>query len=601
MLNGILNIYKEKGFTSHNVVAKLRGITKQKKIGHTGTLDPDAEGVLPVCLGRATKVCALLTEKDKIYETTLLLGKTTDTQDISGTVLKERDTKGLTEQDVRKCIDSYVGTYDQLPPMYSALKVNGKKLYELARAGVEVERKRRRVTVYEIEVTEVRLPRIQMRVHCSKGTYIRTLCHDIGESLGCGGCMETLLRTKVSCFSLEDSLRLSEIERLSAEETGRGSASGGRALFSEYPKLTLRKGKEAKAYNGNPFGQEELMEDPGGIQDGEPVRIYDVQGQFVGIFRCRMKGQQNGVDVREEMMYGISRRKDVFDAGVEEDGQKTDMQYITEIESYQSEKRSAVTLGKFDGLHRGHQKLIERVRDHASDETVSIVCSFDMGKDMLLTETEKRKRLEPETDVLIFTSFHERIRQMEPETFIKEVLVERLQAAYVVVGTDFCFGHEKRGNVEMLRQYADVYGYRLEVVDKEVYDGDVISSTRVRKALEAGKIGLANELLGYRYSVSGVVEHGKQLGRRLGFPTMNVAFEERKKAPRFGVYACRVEIDGIWFPGIGNVGVKPTVTEEMRLLAEVFVLGYDGNAYGKQITVELCDFERSEQKFASVG
>ena len=123
MLNGILNIYKEKGFTSHDVVAKLRGITKQKKIGHTGTLDPDAEGVLPVCLGRATKVCALLTEKDKIYETTLLLGKMTDTQDISGTVLKERDTKGLTEQDVRKCIDSYVGTYDQLPPMYSALKV----------------------------------------------------------------------------------------------------------------------------------------------------------------------------------------------------------------------------------------------------------------------------------------------------------------------------------------------------------------------------------------------------------------------------------------------------------------------------------------------
>jgi len=227
MLNGILNIYKEKGFTSHDVVAKLRGITKQKKIGHTGTLDPDAEGVLPVCLGRATKVCALLTEKDKIYETTLLLGKTTDTQDISGTVLKERDTKALTEQEVRKCIDSYVGTYDQLPPMYSALKVNGKKLYELARAGVEVERKRRRVTVYEIEVVEVRLPRIRMRVHCSKGTYIRTLCHDIGESLGCGGCMETLLRTKVSCFSLEDSLRLSEIGR----KTGRGSASGGRAVF----------------------------------------------------------------------------------------------------------------------------------------------------------------------------------------------------------------------------------------------------------------------------------------------------------------------------------------------------------------------------------
>ena len=300
MLNGILNIYKEKGFTSHDVVAKLRGITKQKKIGHTGTLDPDAEGVLPVCLGRATKVCALLTEKDKIYETTLLLGKTTDTQDISGTVLKESDTADVTEQKVRECIESYVGTYDQLPPMYSALKVNGKKLYELAREGIEVERKRRRVTIYEIEVTEVRLPRVRMRVHCSKGTYIRTLCHDIGESLGCGGCMETLLRTKVSCFSLQDSLRLSEIERLSGEGKLEEVLLPVDALFSEYAKLILQKGKEAKAYNGNPFGAEVLEEDCSSLQDGELVRVYDARGQFVGIFRCRTKGQKNGMDAGQK-------------------------------------------------------------------------------------------------------------------------------------------------------------------------------------------------------------------------------------------------------------------------------------------------------------
>lgn len=300
MLNGILNIYKEKGFTSHDVVAKLRGITKQKKIGHTGTLDPDAEGVLPVCLGRATKVCALLTEKDKIYETTLLLGKTTDTQDISGTVLNEQDAKDLTEQEVRKCIDSYVGIYDQLPPMYSALKVNGKKLYELAREGIEVERKRRRVTIYEIEVTEVRLPRVRMRVHCSKGTYIRTLCHDIGERLGCGGCMETLLRTKVSCFSLQDSLRLSEIERLSGEGKLEEVLLPVDALFSEYTKLILQRGKEAKAYNGNPFGAEVLEEDCCSLQDGELVRVYDARGQFVGIFRCSTKGQKNGMDAGQK-------------------------------------------------------------------------------------------------------------------------------------------------------------------------------------------------------------------------------------------------------------------------------------------------------------
>ncbi len=276
------------------------------------------------------------------------------------------------------------------------------------------------------------------------------------------------------------------------------------------------------------------------------------------------------------------------------------MQYITEIESYQSEKKSAVTLGKFDGLHKGHQKLVEKVREYASDEIVSIVCSFDMGKDVLLTETEKREKLENETDVLIVTPFTESIREMEPEAFIKEVLSEKFHAAYIVVGTDFCFGYKKRGDVQMLKQYAEKYGYHLDVIEKEEYNGEVISSTRIRAALEAGDMEGARQLLGYNYSISGIVEHGKQLGRRLGFPTMNVAFEERKKAPRFGVYACRVYIDGTWFPGIGNIGVKPTVTEEMRLLAEVFVLGYTGNAYGKSITVALCDFERPEQKFASI-
>ena len=200
MVNGILNVYKEKGYTSHDVVAKLRGIVGQKKIGHTGTLDPDAEGVLPVCLGRATKVCDMLTEKDKTYEAVLLLGKETDTQDISGTVLRVGETEGLTQEQVKDCVMSFVGEYDQIPPMYSALKVNGKKLYELAREGKTIERKSRKVEIKEIRILEMALPRVRMEVSCSKGTYIRTLCHDIGEKLGCFGCMESLLRTKVSRF-----------------------------------------------------------------------------------------------------------------------------------------------------------------------------------------------------------------------------------------------------------------------------------------------------------------------------------------------------------------------------------------------------------------
>lgn len=168
MIHGIINVYKEKGFTSHDVVAKLRGIVGQKKIGHTGTLDPDATGVLPVCLGKATKLCDLLTDKNKTYEAVLLLGKTTDTQDITGEVLEEKSTEALTEEKVREAIEGFIGDYEQIPPMYSALKVNGKKLYELAREGKVVERKARPVKILDIRIIEMDLPRVRMRCRVPK-------------------------------------------------------------------------------------------------------------------------------------------------------------------------------------------------------------------------------------------------------------------------------------------------------------------------------------------------------------------------------------------------------------------------------------------------
>ena len=200
MIHGIINVYKEKGYTSHDVVARLRKILGQKKIGHTGTLDPDAEGVLPVCLGKATKVCDLLADQDKTYQAILLLGQSTDTQDVSGEVLKNAEVTSSIKE-VYEAVQAFQGEYAQVPPMYSALKVNGKKLYELAREGKTVERKARQVHIHEIKIHEIVLPRVSMTVSCSKGTYIRTLCHDIGEKLGCGGCMEQLLRTQVGPFT----------------------------------------------------------------------------------------------------------------------------------------------------------------------------------------------------------------------------------------------------------------------------------------------------------------------------------------------------------------------------------------------------------------
>lgn len=292
MINGIINIYKEKGYTSHDVVAKLRGITRQRKIGHTGTLDPDAEGVLPVCMGKATKVCDLLTDKDKTYETTLLLGVTTDTQDISGTIIREKNTEKLTEEQVKHCILSYIGEYEQLPPMYSALKVNGKKLYELAREGKEVARKTRNVTIYEIRILEMHLPRVRMEVHCSKGTYIRTLCHDIGEKMGCGGCMETLVRTKVSRFTLEESVRLSQAEEYQKQGCFSDLVLPVDALFADLQPAAVRTKQLAQAYNGNSLSPEWLVPaDSSAAGDrlvfvhGEKIRVYSPNHVFIGIYR----------------------------------------------------------------------------------------------------------------------------------------------------------------------------------------------------------------------------------------------------------------------------------------------------------------------------
>ncbi len=296
-MNGVINVYKEAGFTSHDVVAKLRGIVKQKKIGHTGTLDPDAEGVLPVCLGNATKLCGLLTEKEKTYRAVLLLGQTTDTQDTSGRVLTEAPVTATGEQ-VREAIMSFLGDYDQVPPMYSALKVNGKKLYELAREGKEVERQARRVRILDMEIHEIRLPEVTFTVTCSSGTYIRTLCQDIGEKLGCGGCMKSLLRTKVDRFELADSHKLSELETMMHEGRIEEVLLPVDDVFAACPAVRIRQESDRLIQNGNPFGKEDIAETTGecppeGTElERNCVRVYNSEGDFRGLYRREQGGRR---------------------------------------------------------------------------------------------------------------------------------------------------------------------------------------------------------------------------------------------------------------------------------------------------------------------
>ncbi len=289
-MNGILNIYKEKGFTSHDVVAKLRGILHQKKIGHTGTLDPQAEGVLPVCLGNATKLCDLLTDKTKEYEAVLLLGLTTDTQDAEGKVLSEGDPSPVTAEQIRDIIMSFVGKSEQIPPMYSALKVGGKKLYELARQGIEVERKPRPIEIFRIEINKIDLPRVRFTVECSKGTYIRTLCHDMGQKAGCGGIMESLLRTRVDRFALSDALKLSEIEDLAKEGRVEEVLIPVDAVFEKHPAYQVFEQYRKALENGNVLS-DKMVRAIDSVEEDDLLRIYDEAGRFYGLYERKETGE----------------------------------------------------------------------------------------------------------------------------------------------------------------------------------------------------------------------------------------------------------------------------------------------------------------------
>lgn len=296
-MDGIIVVHKEKGFTSFDVVAKLRGILKQKKIGHTGTLDPDATGVLPVCLGCATKLCDMLTDTTKVYEAELLLGVITDTQDTSGVVLEEKRVD-VTEGEVREVIAGFVGVQQQIPPMYSALKVDGKKLYELAREGKTVERKAREITIEKIEILDISLPKVRMLVTCSKGTYIRTLCNDIGEKLGCGGAMASLIRRKTAGFSLEEAKTLDEIEAIMKAGEIDTIIKGVDTVFEGFPKAIVKEDSMKAVQNGNwlypqmlYFESEHAQTEVGhcktdvsAYDEYEDIRIYGTDHVFYGIY-----------------------------------------------------------------------------------------------------------------------------------------------------------------------------------------------------------------------------------------------------------------------------------------------------------------------------
>ncbi|MCX7774206.1 MAG: tRNA pseudouridine(55) synthase TruB [Clostridia bacterium] len=286
-MHGILNIHKTTGMTSFDVVAKIRRLFNTKKVGHAGTLDPDAGGVLPVCVGKATKVIEYMMEKDKAYRVGLMLGAATDTQDASGHVLYENKVESSFES-IEHTIKSFVGPMEQIPPMYSAIKVDGKKLYELARQGVEIERKPRPVTFYGIDILSMEnvgdKVRVIMDVNCSKGTYMRTLCHDIGEKLGCGGHMESLVRTRSGPFLLKDAYTLESLNELKAKNRLEEALLPMDQALVQLDAVHVNDEEAKRLLNGLTIGLSDYKT--------EYVRIYGLERQFLAIGKA--VADQNG-------------------------------------------------------------------------------------------------------------------------------------------------------------------------------------------------------------------------------------------------------------------------------------------------------------------
>ncbi len=284
-MDGIINIYKEKGYTSHDVVAVVRKIINQKKVGHTGTLDPEAEGVLPICIGKATKAADYVANNQKRYTATATFGITTTTQDHTGEILDQKPVH-FCEQDIFKVVKSFEGLYMQMPPMYSALKVQGKKLYELARQGKTVERNPRPITIYELQITKFLPPnRIEIDVVCSKGTYIRTLCADIGDKLGYGAHMSSLVRTQVGAFTLQQSITLEQLKSYIEQEKSKEILHPIDQVFILYPKVVVRKQATVALRNGNKIDIEKIFNGSRDLQEDMIVRTYEEQGDFIGIHK----------------------------------------------------------------------------------------------------------------------------------------------------------------------------------------------------------------------------------------------------------------------------------------------------------------------------
>lgn len=576
-MEGMLNILKPPGMTSHDVVDFIRKIYNIRKVGHTGTLDPDAAGILPVCVGNATKFVSYLLEHDKRYRFEITFGFTTDTLDKSGKIVKSGPVRILREEELRQVLNEFKGKIKQIPPMYSAKKIKGKKLYEYAREGKTIDIPPIEVTIYDIELVEYEPPyRVLIDVKCSKGTYVRALVRDICEKLNMPGYMSMLIRTEVGAFKIEDAYTLEEIreKKVLLQPIDK---------FIELPSVQLNKMEAEKILKGQ-F-----------IQNRYPIetsllKLYDNNGKFLGI----------GILERNKI-----RPKRLLWGG------NDNLQIVYESNASKYKEAKVIALGNFDGVHIGHQELIKQAIALSKENNLaSAVFTFKQHTSKILTPdkqpeliTTYQKKVEIlkqfNLDYGIFFDFTESFSKLTAEEFIKKILVELLNIKIAVVGHNYRFGYKALGNVDTLKKYSKIYSYKVYVVPPVIREGIVVSSSYIRELIKSGKVEEANSLLGRFFPLQGKVIHGQEIGRKLGFPTANLQISEDLVLPKAGVYVTRVKIEDKFYIAVTNVGSKPTFGGK-SISVESYILDYNENLYDKYLEVEFITRIRDEIKFQNL-
>lgn len=571
-LHGLLIVDKPRGVTSHDVVARVRRLLGMKRVGHAGTLDPAAEGVLVVGVGRATKLLDAVQGTRKTYLARVALGAESISGDSEGPLKDVRPVPPLPTSEIERVLAGFRGEIEQVPPGHSAVKIGGQPAYRRARRGDAVEIPPRRVTIHHLTLLAHREAEIDLQVECSAGTYIRSLAQDIGAALGVGGYLQGLLRTRSGAFGLADAWTLAELDHLLSPASFASLALHPASALPGASVLVLDREQRNAWYDGRPVPAS-------GSADATAALAFDRDGLWVGVAR----GFEPASAWQPRLVVGRG-----------------------EVEPH------VVAIGNFDGVHRGHQHILRLVAaDARRNGARSAVVTFDpLPPEVLrpsaaparLTSTPERLALIAaqgidDIEVLPFTP---ELSQQSPGEFV-DLLVARLSPIEVVVGADFRFGHQRAGTVDTLRTIGQERGFEVRAVDRVGDDQGDVSSSRIRALIATGDVRDAWELLGRPYRLSGFVVQGFQRGRTLGFPTANLTLDPRLAIPADGIYAGWARIPGdSTFPAMIYIGSRPTFADGSRVV-EVHVLDFSGDLYGAELTVAFACRIRGDIGFTDVS